>query len=602
MSMALIRPFQKWGARNRLQWRGNFWCQVLPLSPLKGKEAIPDTFARPDAAGDATSGGSDAADSSTSPDVLTPVDSADVQDNPIDVAPGADSGPPKCGSAADCDDKNACTEDKCDVATGKCANPAQLEGILCDDFKACTTGEKCDGKGACVPKGQALWITNKIGATPLTDYLNGVAVGPDGTIFAVGHTETEKNVKWMGTLQRIGPDGTVKSVEKPTKVNETWDLSDVTVTASGHFVAVGAIQHLDACTAGMYGIQVNGNGQIINEFETNVMPCSGLCAAQAVAVAPRKAGGAVAVGMHKDEPGCGQGAWLGFLMEISASGGTTEFAKLYGGPFKNQIFTAVTEAPVGGGYWVGAEVGTNIAPGGQVVRLLRIQDNLAEISAQLLADFKPGKYQSVRKLLADSDGVTIFGGGDNLPTGYGESDAWVARVGNNNDKIQWQYTFGGVYGDGFNDAVLAPNGGYFVAGYSTLTGDKPATQNLIGLISPSGLLVWQKNIKDISTGFAAIAVTKTGVVVAGATSFQPTAGFDDNLLASCDFFGNCTCATSGDCIDKKQADCDDKKPCTQDICDAGDPPDCHHAIVGVMKNEGLTCGDKQTCVADTCLP
>src|SRR5207244_3680299 len=37
----------------------------------------------------------------------------------------------------------------CDTQTGICSNPFQVAGTKCDDADACTTGEVCDGAGAC---------------------------------------------------------------------------------------------------------------------------------------------------------------------------------------------------------------------------------------------------------------------------------------------------------------------------------------------------------------------------------------------------------------------------------------------------------------------
>ena len=52
------------------------------------------------------------------------------------------------GAAKSCDDKNACTLDACDPATGTCKNDATNEGGDCNDGLFCTTGETCQG-GTC---------------------------------------------------------------------------------------------------------------------------------------------------------------------------------------------------------------------------------------------------------------------------------------------------------------------------------------------------------------------------------------------------------------------------------------------------------------------
>ncbi len=67
---------------------------------------------------------------------------------------------PECAKDADCDDKNACTADKC-VDAKLCENKPTNEGGTCDDGKVCTDADKCT-KGSC--KG-----TQKATDTPCDD-------------------------------------------------------------------------------------------------------------------------------------------------------------------------------------------------------------------------------------------------------------------------------------------------------------------------------------------------------------------------------------------------------------------------------------------------
>ncbi len=69
------------------------------------------------------------------------------------------------GQAKTCSDNNACTTDVCDTSTGKCANSAVAPGGPCDDGSACTlkdacvngscsgTGVDCDDKNPCTVDG-----------------------------------------------------------------------------------------------------------------------------------------------------------------------------------------------------------------------------------------------------------------------------------------------------------------------------------------------------------------------------------------------------------------------------------------------------------------
>ena len=53
------------------------------------------------------------------------------------------------GKAKDCDDKNQCTQDSCNIETGKCEHKV-MEGADCDDGNICTQVDKCDASGKCV--------------------------------------------------------------------------------------------------------------------------------------------------------------------------------------------------------------------------------------------------------------------------------------------------------------------------------------------------------------------------------------------------------------------------------------------------------------------
>ncbi len=85
----------------------------------------------------------------------TGCDDGDANTGPDVCAAGkCKSGPSLslCKSDGDCDDKDACTDNKCTVATGKCNNSTKTDAA-CDDGDACTAGDKCgdkSGKAACL--------------------------------------------------------------------------------------------------------------------------------------------------------------------------------------------------------------------------------------------------------------------------------------------------------------------------------------------------------------------------------------------------------------------------------------------------------------------
>jgi hypothetical protein len=73
---------------------------------------------------------------------------SDTADNDCDrLVDGADPNCVPCGTAADCDDGNTCTDDTCDA--GVCHNAPVADGATCDDGQFCTTEDACSA-GVCV--------------------------------------------------------------------------------------------------------------------------------------------------------------------------------------------------------------------------------------------------------------------------------------------------------------------------------------------------------------------------------------------------------------------------------------------------------------------
>jgi hypothetical protein len=61
-----------------------------------------------------------------------------------------DDGDCRPGPPIDCGDGNACTDDTCDPATGKCSSAPAPDATPCDDGDLCTQGDAC-ASGACAP-------------------------------------------------------------------------------------------------------------------------------------------------------------------------------------------------------------------------------------------------------------------------------------------------------------------------------------------------------------------------------------------------------------------------------------------------------------------
>ncbi len=488
----------------------------------------------------------------------------------------------KVNTPKNCADGNSCTDDKCDQAKG-CLNPVALDGSACDDGSACSTGDTCKD-GACKSTGESLWLDKK--GKALQDRFTDVAVGPDGTIVSVGTQYTDTTTSFSRVVGQASDKSVLFDV-KPQKAGSINIITRVTTVQGGGYVAVGqAGLEKPGGWPTMYAMQLNTNGKVDWEAVYDSNGAWGATAAQALGVVARTGGGVVLTGSRYGAFGQG---WSGIIGELNSSGALV-FTQGYPLPagFGQGHFYAIAHAPAGG-YWLGGRLHYNDA--GVAAHILRVQANGAVIFAKVLGKAGAGAIQVSHSLIADKDGVTSFGLSSSGP--YGKEDAWVVRLDNNNNVV-YERHFGGVENDAFEAAVAAADGGFFVAGSLSVGSAEPAKRAMLGRLSASGLLEWQRTVNQPGSQWRGIALTPAGGIgLAGFTAFQ-TVGDEDTLVASCDQFGNCDCAASGTCITKPATSVDDKNPCTLDWCEAGAEK---HAI----GNEGLTCAPSKTCQKGKCL-
>lgn len=481
-----------------------------------------------------------------------------------------------------CSDGNTCTVDQCDAAKG-CLNPVELDGSVCDDGSACSTGDTCLA-GACKSGGAALWV--KKAGTALQDSYFALTVGQDGTLVAVGRSYTG-NGTYAPVFVGTNPENVQKFNATGTNTGPTASLRAVTAAGSGVYVAVGqANPKSEVGVLKCYAMQVNASGNV--DWDSDCF-ASDSPSSPAAGVAARPAGGVVVVGYEFTCAG-GPCRTRGFVSELDASGKATGLKKTYEAtsPFTSASYHRVAIADADG-YWVS---GTFDDGKNQVPIVARIQANGSVLFQTVLEMVETGGQADVNSLIADKGGATIFGTGNYGP--YGGTDGWMARV-DNSGKVIMKSHLGSPGQDGFSDAIAAPGGGYYVAGYWTVAGAAIDTQQgLVGRVSDTGAMVWQRTFSDKPSTWRGIGLTKNGfLALAGYTHVQ-TAGDADTLLATCDLYGNCDCASSGTCLTKNPSACDDKNVCTLDSCDAGQ---CKSAI----GNEGLTCDTNKTCQKGKCL-
>ena len=107
---------------------------------------------------------------------------------------------------------------------------------------------------------------------------------------------------------------------------------------------------------------------------------------------------------------------------------------------------------------------------------------------------------------------------------HGGRDAWIVKL-DATGNIVWQKTLGGTNDDSANSIQLNPDGGYIMIGNADskngdLTGNHGITDAWIVKLTPTGTIVWQKNIggSDIDNILSIQFTTDGGYIVAGYTS------------------------------------------------------------------------------------
>ena len=132
------------------------------------------------------------------------------------------------GTAKDCDDKNVCTADSCNAATGACIHAPLGQTTVCDDGKPCTISDRCD-KGSCKAGAAKVCDDNNVCTVDVCNPSNGncdVSPAPSGTSCDDGNKcTTGETCKTKGKYGYCG-GGKQKNCNDNDKC--TTDACDVT--------------------------------------------------------------------------------------------------------------------------------------------------------------------------------------------------------------------------------------------------------------------------------------------------------------------------------------------------------------------------------------
>lgn len=134
--------------------------------------------------------------------------------------------------------------------------------------------------------------------------------------------------------------------------------------------------------------------------------------------------------------------------------------------------------------------------------------------------------ENARSVFQTTEGGYIFTGSANSDDGdvssnHGGNDVWVVKL-DNQGEIEWEKTYGGMYGDAGYSIVPATTGGYIVGGQSNssdgdLTENNGMTDYWVFKIDASGTLIWQSSFGggNADYGRKLIETSEGDIVIVG---------------------------------------------------------------------------------------
>ncbi|HOX43317.1 MAG TPA: hypothetical protein PK668_06955 [Myxococcota bacterium] len=146
---------------------------------------------------------------------------------------------PRCVTAADCDDQNPCTDDRCDPTIG-CVSSANA--AACEDGSACTAGDAC-AAGLCQPGAAVVCDDQNPCTEDACDPAAGCTAAPNSAPCEDGDVCTAGDACAAGLCQ---PGAAVVCDDQNPCTDDTCDPA----TGCEHSPGTAGCEDGDACTAG----------------------------------------------------------------------------------------------------------------------------------------------------------------------------------------------------------------------------------------------------------------------------------------------------------------------------------------------------------------
>jgi len=527
------------------------------------------------------------------PDVAQAIETTDIA--AIDAtADGVDADAPAACSPTDCNDNNACTDDKC-VNGIDCTHLANTAS--CTDGDDCTTGDVC-ANAACV--GKPAYSPAVIVTTPDEQEFRSGVLRADGSVVAAEFLKIkDKSFSRLLSLDSGGPNGAIDVKLDALPKESVYGL----VADGGGFALSGSAS---GSGSDILFVRVSATGAI--QLETTID-----LGGDEEAYGLTKVGNNYAIFGDQYVPG----PWRAFLLLVDnkgkcvskdckaifyTAGEQSEFNLAYGLGILND-----------GSYWMVGESVTGK------------DGNSDGVLWHIGADGSDLGYQTFGGPGADSlYGVHLNANGTAVLFGLKNGLGWLIGVDNAGKEL-WQVVLPAT--TAVYDIVPAPFGW-------TVAATTDGGQSILG-VDPIGNVLWDRPYLGKP---AKLLTTKNGYAIVGDLQgdaqiiFTDPWGFNsckeaseclgvsscsDNIACTddiCDSAKGCVhsqaaegqpCADGSGCVGEsvcaagkcgpgKAIDCDDKNACTADSCNA--VKGCGHVVTG----DGSPCGDGGACQAGSC--
>jgi len=481
--------------------------------------------------------------------------------NPCTSADACAQGVCKGAGGPDCDDKTVCTTDSCEGSIG-CVHVNNT--ATCDDGVACTL-DGCVG-GKCV--GAAKLFSQNYGGKG-NDQAYAIAALSDG--FALAGLTASKGAGdvdyWLVKTDLAG-----KVLWDKTYGGKGGDQANALVALNDGFALAGFTTSKGEAGSDFWLVRTDSSGNLL--WDKTYGGAGGDVAWSVVAL---KDGFAVA-GFTSSTVDGNYDFWL---VRTDAAGEPL-FTVNFGGA--DNDFCSGVVATKDGFVLIGST--KSKGAGGEDAWLVK-----TDTSGNLLWDKTYGgaKSDGAFSAVVLADGLAVLGATSSK--GAGATDFWLIRT-DNVGNILWDRTYGGKnneLADGFSLAALGD--GFAMAGR---TASKGSGGNDFWLVRTDlfGNALWDKTYggagDDQTRALAALA---DGFVVAGSASPITDPKAYDFRVVRTDLWGNTDCLVSGGCF--TTLSCDDGNACTADLCDGKSV--CSHAKLA----DGSAC-DKGACKGGAC--